>query len=125
VNAPAIPRSSKVGISTHFYAAETPHAARDVYPYYNEYLRPKTPGARGFNISEGAFIAGLQPDMALMIGSAEQVAAKILDADRVLGGIDRFFRQTDWGGLPRELVEASISRLATEVVPAVRAHTSP
>jgi hypothetical protein len=55
-----------------------------------------------------------------MIGSAEEVAAKILDARRSLG-IDRFFGQVDWGGLPRELVEGSIERFATLVAPAVRA----
>jgi hypothetical protein len=45
---------------------------------------------------------------------------KILDADRVLGGLDRVYGQVDWGGLPRPLVEASITRLATEIAPAVR-----
>jgi hypothetical protein len=35
-------------------------------------------------------------------------------------GVDRFFGQLDWGGLPRALGE-SITRLATEIAPAVRA----
>jgi hypothetical protein len=55
-----------------------------------------------------------------MIGSSEEVAEKILDAHRILG-LDRVFGQVDWGGLPRELVEASITRFATQVAPAVRA----
>jgi alkanesulfonate monooxygenase SsuD/methylene tetrahydromethanopterin reductase-like flavin-dependent oxidoreductase (luciferase family) len=115
------PERLRVGISTHFYAGESAAAAREIYPFYYEYLRPKAPGGRGFVVSEPAFHAGTQPGQALMIGSVEEVAAKILDAHRILGGIDRFFGQADWGGLPRELVEASITRLATEIAPAVRA----
>jgi hypothetical protein len=61
------------------------------------------------------------PDQALMIGSAEEITTKILDAHDTLGGIDRFYGQVDWGGLPRELVQASISLLASEIAPAVRA----
>jgi hypothetical protein len=37
------------------------------------------------------------------------------------GCVDRFFGQLDWGGLPRALVEESITRLATEIASAVRA----
>jgi alkanesulfonate monooxygenase SsuD/methylene tetrahydromethanopterin reductase-like flavin-dependent oxidoreductase (luciferase family) len=110
----------RVGISTHFHIGETAASAREVYPYYHEYLRPKRPGGRGFQVSQEAFVAGTAPGQALMIGSAEEVAAKILDARRILG-IDRFFGQVDWGGLPRELVEGSIERFATLVAPAVRA----
>ena len=55
-----------------------------------------------------------------MIGSSDELIEKILDADRILGGLDRFYGQVDWGGLPRPLVEASITRFATEIAPAVR-----
>jgi alkanesulfonate monooxygenase SsuD/methylene tetrahydromethanopterin reductase-like flavin-dependent oxidoreductase (luciferase family) len=37
----------RVAISTHFYAAGTPEAARNVYPYYHEYLRPSVPEDAG------------------------------------------------------------------------------
>ena len=50
-----------------------------------------------------------------------ELIEKILDARTTLG-LNRFFGQIDWGGLPRELVEASITRLATEIAPAVRTH---
>lgn len=40
-----------------------------------------------------------------MIGSAEE----IVDAHQLLG-IDRFYGQFDWGGLPRTLVEESLHR---------------
>jgi alkanesulfonate monooxygenase SsuD/methylene tetrahydromethanopterin reductase-like flavin-dependent oxidoreductase (luciferase family) len=115
------PERLRVGISTHMHVGETPASARAIYPNYHEYLRPKTPGGRGFEVSEPAFLAGTRPGQALMIGSSQEVVAKILDADRVLGGIDRVFGQVDWGGLPRDVVEASITRFASEVAPAVRA----
>jgi hypothetical protein len=56
-----------------------------------------------------------------MIGSTQELVAKILDAHHTVGGIDRFYGQADWGGLPRELVEASITRLGEEIAPAIRA----
>jgi alkanesulfonate monooxygenase SsuD/methylene tetrahydromethanopterin reductase-like flavin-dependent oxidoreductase (luciferase family) len=114
----------RVGISTHFFVGETPASAREIYPYYHEYLRPKTPGGRGFLVGPEAFAAGTAPGQALMIGSAEEVAAKILDADRILG-LDRFFGQVDWGGLPPELVEGSIERFASLVAPAVNRGPEP
>jgi alkanesulfonate monooxygenase SsuD/methylene tetrahydromethanopterin reductase-like flavin-dependent oxidoreductase (luciferase family) len=113
----------RVAISTHFYAAGTPEAARDVYPYYHEYLRPKRPGGRGFTISRAQFDAGTAPGMALMIGSSEEITEKILRAHQVLG-IDRFYGQVDWGGLPRGRVEESIARLAGDIAPAVRRATT-
>jgi len=113
------PEKLRLGISTHFYAAESARAALGVHPYYHEYLRPKTPGGRGWIVERAQFEAGMRRGQALMIGSSEQVAEKILDLRETLG-IDRFFGQVDWGGLPRELVVASITRLATEIAPIVR-----
>lgn len=114
------PEKLRVGLSTHFHAGSDPRAAREVYPYYYEYLRPKTPGGRGFTVSRSSFEAGTQRGQAIMIGSAEQITEKILDVHRMLG-VDRFYGQFDWGGLPRPLVEESIHRYATEIIPTVRA----
>ena len=120
VTGPADAEELRVGISTHFYAGATPQAARKVFPYYHEYLRPKTPGGRGFLVSQDQFDAGTRRGNAIMIGSSAQLIEKILDAHQVLG-LDRFFGQIDWGGLPKALVEDSINRYATEIGPAVRA----
>jgi alkanesulfonate monooxygenase SsuD/methylene tetrahydromethanopterin reductase-like flavin-dependent oxidoreductase (luciferase family) len=114
------PEKLRVGISTHFHAGATPESARKVFPYYHDYLRPKTQGSRGFLVSQAQFEAGTQRGNAIMIGSSAQLIEKILDAHQVLG-LDRFFGQIDWGGLPRTLVEDSINRYATEIAPAVRA----
>ncbi|GAB3274232.1 LLM class flavin-dependent oxidoreductase [Kineosporia babensis] len=114
------PEKLKVGISTHFFAGSDPGSARAVYPYYHEYLRPKTPGGRGFLVSRSQFEAGTRPGQAIMVGSSDELIEKILFARQTLG-IERFYGQFDWGGLPRELVEASIHRYADEIAPAVRA----
>lgn len=116
------PDKLRVGISTHFYAADTPGQARRTFPYYHEYLRPKTPGGRGFVVNQAQFDAGTQRGNAIMIGSTEQLIEKILDAHQALG-LDRFLGQVDWGGLPRAAVEDSISRYAEQIAPAVRAAT--
>lgn len=113
------PEKLRVGISTHFFAAETAAAARAVFPYYREYLRPKVPGGRGFIVDRASFESGTQPGQALMIGSSEELVEKILHVKDELV-VDRFFGQVDWGGLPRDLVNESIARLATEIAPAVR-----
>jgi alkanesulfonate monooxygenase SsuD/methylene tetrahydromethanopterin reductase-like flavin-dependent oxidoreductase (luciferase family) len=113
------PERLSVGLSTHFFAARTSARAREVYPYYHEYLRPKTPGGRGWLVTAEQFDAGTQRNGALMVGSCHELIEKILDAHQMLG-LDRFLGQIDWGGLPEELVAASITLLATEIAPAVR-----
>ena len=110
----------RVGISAHFFAGDSPRSAREVYPHYREYLRPKKPGGRGFTVSQAAFEAGTARGQAIMIGSTRELIEKILDADDLLG-IHRFYGQVDWGRLPRAMVTESITRFATEIAPAVRA----
>jgi len=117
------PEQLRVGISTHFFAGASAQAAREVYPYYYEYLRPKTPGGRGFTVDRASFDAGTRRGQAIMIGSSRELIEKTLDAADVLG-VDRFYGQVDWGGLPRALVEESVTRYATEIAPAVRAVTA-
>ena len=113
-----------VGISTHFFAGAAPTAARDVFPYYQEYLRPKTPGGRGLHIDRAGFEAGTAPGNALMIGSTDELITKLVLAHEILG-VDRVFGQIDWGGMPRGLVQDSIARYASEIAPADRAATNP
>jgi len=113
------PDSLKLALSTHFHAGAGPASARATYPYYHEYLRPKTPGGRGFTVSRAAFEAGTGPDGAIMIGSAAEVTDKLITARKILG-LDRLFAQVDWGGLPTAMVEDSIGRYATEVAPELR-----
>jgi alkanesulfonate monooxygenase SsuD/methylene tetrahydromethanopterin reductase-like flavin-dependent oxidoreductase (luciferase family) len=111
--------SLRLAISTHFYAGPDPGSARDVYPYYHEYLRPKTRGGRGFTVSRAAFEAGTGPEGAIMIGSVPEITGKLLAAKEALR-LDRVFAQVDWGGLPPGMVADSIARYATEIAPELR-----
>jgi alkanesulfonate monooxygenase SsuD/methylene tetrahydromethanopterin reductase-like flavin-dependent oxidoreductase (luciferase family) len=113
------PEKLRVGLSTHFHAASTSDKAREVFPYCHEYLRPKTPRGRGWVVTEAQFALGTQRQGAVMVGSSRELIEKILDAHQALG-LDRFFGQIDWGGLPEELVKESINLFATEIAPAVR-----
>ena len=94
-----------------------------MFPHYQEYLRPKTPGGRGFHIDRAGFDAGTAPGNALMIGSTDELITKLVLAHETLG-VDRVFGQIDWGGMPRGLVQDSIARYASEIAPAVRAATN-
>jgi alkanesulfonate monooxygenase SsuD/methylene tetrahydromethanopterin reductase-like flavin-dependent oxidoreductase (luciferase family) len=113
------PERLRLGLSTHLYVGADPTAARAVYPYFHEYLRPKAPGGRGFTVSPAAFEAATGPHGATMVGSAEELTAKLLQAKQTLG-LDRLYGQIDWGGLPPRMVEESMSRFAQYVAPALR-----
>ncbi|MER5185633.1 LLM class flavin-dependent oxidoreductase [Streptomyces sp. NPDC002896] len=113
----------RLGVTSHFYVGKTSQDARkDLYPYYREYLRPKTPGGRGWLVSPDQFEAVSGPFGALMTGSPQEVIDKIL-TERELLGIDRFMGQIDFGGMPPGMVNDSIELLATEVAPAIRRET--
>lgn len=114
------PATLQLGITSHFYAGADPVTARnEVYPHYHQYLSPSTNGGRGWEVSRGQMDALTERGGALMVGGPEELTQKTLDLRDVLG-VDRFFAQVDFGGMPRAMVEASIERLATQVAPAVR-----
>jgi len=56
---------------------------------------------------------------ALMVGGPREVVEKILDLAGELGA-DRFLGQVDPGGIPADMVRASIARFGDTVAPAVR-----
>ncbi|WP_326731569.1 LLM class flavin-dependent oxidoreductase [Streptomyces phaeochromogenes] len=115
--------SLKLGLTSHFFVGETSQDSRaDFYPYYREYLRPKTPDGRGWLVGPDEYRQIAGPVGALMIGSPQEVIDKIL-TERELLGTDRFLGQIDLGGLPPHLVNRSIELYATEVAPAIRKET--
>ncbi|MFI0968453.1 LLM class flavin-dependent oxidoreductase, partial [Streptomyces sp. NPDC021080] len=117
------PETLRLGLTSHFYVGKTSQdARRDLYPYYREYLRPKTPGGRGWLVGPDQFDAVSGPFGALMTGSPQEVIDKIL-TERELLGVDRFMGQIDFGGMPQHMVNDSIELLATEVAPTIRKET--
>ncbi|TQS41352.1 LLM class flavin-dependent oxidoreductase [Cryptosporangium phraense] len=110
----------QVGVAAHYFGASSEEEAASTYPYYRDFLRPKQPGGGGYTVSPRDFVEGREPGRPLMIGTSEQVTEKLVELHKVVG-FDRVQLLVDWGGLPGELVEASLERLGTEIAPAVRA----
>ncbi|MDT0321938.1 LLM class flavin-dependent oxidoreductase [Streptomyces millisiae] len=115
----------RLGVTSHFHVGKTSQSAREeLYPYYREYLRPKTPGGRGWLVGPDEYRALSSPFGALMAGSPQEIVDKLL-TERELLGIDRFMGQVDFGGMPAPMVHGSIELLATEVAPAIREELGP
>jgi alkanesulfonate monooxygenase SsuD/methylene tetrahydromethanopterin reductase-like flavin-dependent oxidoreductase (luciferase family) len=117
------PGRQRLGLTSHFFVGPTSQGSRAAfYPYYREYLRPKAPGGRGWVVSPDDFRQIAGPAGALMIGSPQEVAEKIM-AERDVLGVRRFIGQIDLGGLPPQLVNQSIELFAGEVAPVIRRET--
>jgi probable LLM family oxidoreductase len=111
---------SKVSINSHTYVAETTQqAADDFFPGYSA-MMSRIGRERGWPpLSRPQFDAGRSPRGALLVGSPDDVARKIV-AQREIFGHDRFLAQINVGGLPHDKVLQAIELLGTEVAPRVR-----
>jgi alkanesulfonate monooxygenase SsuD/methylene tetrahydromethanopterin reductase-like flavin-dependent oxidoreductase (luciferase family) len=111
----------KVGVHALGYVAETSEQAADeFFPGY-----AKTFGQvgkeRGWGgVTRGSFDRLLTPEGALLVGSPEQVAEKILQHSEALDGVSRFTFQMDVGSLPHAKLMRSIELIGEKVRPAVR-----
>lgn len=105
-----------VGLASHFHVGPTSQAARDVfYPYYRSYFWD----GRGVRLDRSTFDQMAGPAGPLVVGSSQEVIDKILNRHELFG-LDRFIGQVDLGGLPREIVLATIEQFATDVALTVR-----
>jgi alkanesulfonate monooxygenase SsuD/methylene tetrahydromethanopterin reductase-like flavin-dependent oxidoreductase (luciferase family) len=105
------PEQLKVGIHSLGYVAETTKEAADAFfPGY-----AKTFGQVG---KERGWVVG--PTGALLVGSPEDVADKILRFSEALGGVSRFTFQMDVGSLPQAKLMRSIELIGEKVRPIVR-----
>jgi probable LLM family oxidoreductase len=115
------PEQLKVGIHSLGYVAETDQEAADAFfPGY-----AKTFGQvgkeRGWGgVTRANFDALLGPTGALLVGSPENVAEKILRFSEALGGVSRFTFQMDVGSLPNAKLLRSIELIGEKVRPVVR-----
>lgn len=115
------PESLKVGLHSLGYVAETSEAAHNVYyPGYAE-MFTKIGKERGFPpVTKHGYMAQVRPEGALVVGSPEDVAAKILRHSEALGGVDRFTFQMD-AGISHENLLKSIELIGRKVIPLVSA----
>jgi probable LLM family oxidoreductase len=115
------PEQLKVGIHSLGYIAETDEEAADAFfPGY-----AKTFGQvgkeRGWGgVTRTNFDTLLGPTGALLVGSPENVAEKILRFSEALGGVSRFTFQMDVGALPNAKLLRSIELIGEKVRPVVR-----
>ncbi|WP_353813735.1 LLM class flavin-dependent oxidoreductase [Agromyces sp. SYSU T00266] len=113
----------RLGVTSHFHAAERSQDARDrFFPHYAAYFAENMP--RGGRLDREAFDAWAGPGGALFAGSPAEIVDKILWEHEMLGHT-RFLAQVGLGGLGQRETLRSIELLATEVLPAVRAALGP
>jgi probable LLM family oxidoreductase len=118
------PSALAVGVNSHTYVADTAEqAAKEFYPAYSA-MMTRIGRERGWSgMSREQFDALRWPEGALVVGSPEQVAEKILHQHELFGH-QRFLGQISVGHLPHERVLRAIELLGTEVAPLVRAEVA-
>ena len=119
------PAGLPVSINSHTYVAETSQRAGDeFFPTYAAMMN-RIGRERGWGpMGRRQFEAGRSPRGALLVGSPEEVAEKILYEHELFGN-DRFMAQISVGALPHEKVMRAIELFGTEVAPAVRKELAP
>lgn len=110
-----------ISINTHGFVGPTSQAARDLmFPYFAKGMTDNNhQRGRGLALSRRAFDAQSSPGAGLLVGSAEEVAEKLL-AYHELYGVTRAIVQMGFGGMPQQEHLAAIERLGTDVAPIVR-----
>ncbi|MBZ5858314.1 LLM class flavin-dependent oxidoreductase [Flavihumibacter profundi] len=115
------PEKLKVGLHSLGYVAETTEEAiNDYYPGYAETFT-RIGKERGWPpVTRAQFNAQIGPTGALLIGSPEEVAAKILRHSESLGGISRVSFQMDNAGLSHARLQQAIALIGSRVAAAIR-----
>lgn len=115
-----LPEQLKVGMHSLGYVANTTQQALDeFYPGYAEAMN-KVGKERGWPpVTRARFEAQIGPQGALLVGSAEEVAQKILRHSDALGGISRLTFQMDAAELPHEKLMQAIELIGTRLKPSV------
>lgn len=116
------PEKLQVGLhSLGFVANTSEEAVNTYYPGYAETFT-RIGKERGWPpVSRPRFDAQNGPTGALLVGSAEEVAEKILRHSEALGGISRFTFQMDNADIPHAQLMQSIELIGKKVIPLVNA----
>ena len=115
------PEKLKVGIHALGYVAQTTKQA--IEEFFPGYAREFTAVGkeRGWPpVARPQFDALISSKGALLVGGPEEVASKILQHSKALGGISRITFQMSVAGLPHEKLLESIALLAARVAPLIR-----
>ncbi|MGH7682476.1 MAG: Atu2307/SP_0267 family LLM class monooxygenase, partial [Candidatus Eiseniibacteriota bacterium] len=110
-----------VGVHALGYVAATrQEAADDYYPGYAAAFGSVAKERGWPPATRARFDAQLDLEGALLIGSPDDVAEKILHHSESLGGISRITFQMNASSLPHEKLMRAIERIGKQVVPALR-----
>ncbi|MEK6207914.1 MAG: LLM class flavin-dependent oxidoreductase [Chloroflexota bacterium] len=115
------PDRLKVGVHSLGYVAGTAEQAAD--DFFPGYARAFTTigKERGWGpVTRAQFEAQLTPTGALLVGTPEEVAAKILRHSEALGGISRITFMMNGASLPHLKLMSAIDLIASGVAPVVR-----
>jgi len=114
------PEQLKVGMHSLGYVANTTKEAYDdFYPGYAAAMT-KIGKERGWApMTRASFEAQAGPQGALLVGSAEEVAEKILRHSEALGGLVRLTFQMDTAEVPHEKLMQAIELIGTKIKPLV------
>ena len=116
------PEQLKVGVHAMGFVGETDAQAKDAfYPGWH-HLVSKIGRERGWSApTRQQFEATCGPGGAYLIGAPATVAAKMLEASKVLGGLSRITFQMSSASLDTAAMKRSITLLGNEVAPIIRA----
>ena len=114
------PEQLTVGLHSLGYVANTSHEAKDdFYPGYAEGMT-KIGKERGWPaMTKDWFESQLGPTGALLVGSPEELAEKIIHHANALGGISRLTFQMDSAEVPHEKLMRSIELIGTRLKPLI------
>src|SRR5712664_3221310 len=111
----------KVGVhSLGYVAATAQQAADDFFPGYARAINTVGKERGWAPMTRAQFDAQLTPNGALLVGSPDEVAAKILRHSEALGGISRITFMMNGASLPHPNLMSAIELIADRVAPVVR-----
>ncbi|QWH17279.1 LLM class flavin-dependent oxidoreductase [Bacillus mycoides] len=114
------PTTLPIATTSLFYTAENSQdALSEYYPHINAGML----ALRGGGYPKQQFTNAVDHRDALMIGSPQQIIEKMLYQYELFGQ-QRFMAQIYFGGVPFDKIEKNIELIATEIMPAVRKHTT-
>jgi len=119
------PGRLKVGVHALGYVASTTQEAADeFFPGYARAIASVAKERGWPPATRAGFDAQRGPHGALMIGSPDEVAEKILRHDEALGGISRISFQMNAASLPHGKLMRAIEAIGARVAPALRKERS-
>lgn len=115
------PEQLKVGLHELGYVAPTAQqAAEAFFPGYAQALGSVAKERGWAPMTRPRFEAQLAPEGALLVGSPDEVTAKVLRHSEALGGISRVTFQMNVASLPHTKMMNAIELLGTRVAPVLR-----